>query len=53
MFFSVITNNSNLETLTKNLVILKRWDGGKGEKRNIFLVHWKIGFLRGFTKKTI
>ena len=32
LFFSVITKNSNWETLTKNLVIFKRLDGVKNEK---------------------
>ena len=32
MFFSVITKNLNLETLTKNLVTFKRWDGVEDEK---------------------
>ena len=31
MFFSVITENSNWEILTKNLVAFKRWDGVKDE----------------------
>ena len=32
MFFSVITKNLNWETLTKNLVTFKRWDGVKDKK---------------------
>ena len=32
MFFSVITENLNWETLTKNLVAFKRWHGVKDEK---------------------
>ena len=32
MFFSIITENSNLEILTKNLVTFKREDGVKDEK---------------------
>ena len=35
-FFSVITKNSNQETLTKNLVIFKRKDGVKDEKLEYF-----------------
>ena len=31
MFFSVITKKLNWETLTKNLVTFKRWDGVKDE----------------------
>ena len=31
MFFSVITTNLTMETLTKNLVAFKRWErGGEG-----------------------
>ena len=32
MFFSVITKNLNWESLTKNLVTSKRWDGVNDEK---------------------
>ena len=32
IFFSVIAKNLNWETLTKNLVTFKRWDGVKDEK---------------------
>ena len=32
MFFFVITENSNWEILTKNLVTFKRWEGIKDEK---------------------
>ena len=32
MFFSVTTKNLNWETLTKNLVTSKIWDGIKDEK---------------------
>ena len=32
MLFSIITKNWNWETLTKNLVIFKRWDGVKNER---------------------
>ena len=32
MFFSVITKNLNWETLDKNLVTFKRWDGIKDKK---------------------
>ena len=39
MFFSIITKNSNWETLTKNLLTF-----------NDFGVHWKIWFLEGFMK---
>ena len=31
MFFSVTTKNINWESLTKNLVTIKRWDGVKDE----------------------
>ena len=30
MFFSVITTNLTMETLTKNLVAFKRWERGGG-----------------------
>ena len=30
MFFSVITTNLNMETLTKNLAAFKRWERGGG-----------------------
>ena len=36
MFFSVITKNSNWESLTKNLVLFKRQDGVKDEKLEYF-----------------
>ena len=32
MFFSVITKNLNWESLTKNSVTFKIWDGVKDEK---------------------
>ena len=32
MFFSVLTKNLNLESLTKKIVTFKRWDGTKDEK---------------------
>ena len=32
MFFSFITKNLNWETVTKNLVTFKKWDGVKNEK---------------------
>ena len=32
MFFSVITKNLNWESLTKNSITFKRWDGVKDEK---------------------
>ena len=32
MILSLITNNSNWEILTKNLVTFKRWDRVKDEK---------------------
>ena len=32
MFISVITKNSNWETLTMNLVTFGRWNGVKDEK---------------------
>ena len=31
MFFSVITKNLTMETLTKNLVAFKRWERGGEE----------------------
>ena len=45
--FSVITNNSDWETFTRNLVLLKDKMGLKIKNFNIFEVHWKIQFLRG------
>ena len=44
MFFSVIKNNSNWETLTRIELFLK---GKTGLKFSILGVHWKIGFLEG------
>ena len=32
MFLSVISKNLNWESLTKNLVTFKRWDGVKDER---------------------
>ena len=32
MFFSIITKNLNWETVTRNLVTFKKWDGVKDEK---------------------
>ena len=43
MFVSVITKNLKWESLTKNSVTFKRWDGVRDEK---FLALW------GFTKKS-
>ena len=44
MFFSVIRNNSNWETLTRIKLFLK---GKMGLNFSILGVHWKIGFLEG------
>ena len=44
MFFSVIKNNSNWETLTRIELFLK---GKTGLNFSILGVHWKIGFLEG------
>ena len=43
MFLSVITKNLNWETLTKNLVTFKRWDGLSDFQ--IMGIHKKIRFL--------
>ena len=45
MFFSVITDNLKSETLTKNLVTFKKWDGVKDEKK-VGLLTPKIPFTR-------
>ena len=47
MFFSVITKNLNWESLTKNSVTFKIWDGVKDEKFKYYGFHWKIRFLGG------
>ena len=39
MLFSAITKNLNWETLTKNFVTFKRWDGVKENNFNIMGVH--------------
>ena len=44
MFFSVIKNNSNWETLTRIELFLK---GKTGLNFSILGVHWKIEFLEG------
>ena len=47
MFPSIITKNSKLEILTKNLVIFERWDGVRMKNLIIMRFHWKIQFLGG------
>ena len=47
MFPSIITKNSKLEILTKNLVIFERWDGFRMKNLIIMGFHWKIQFLEG------
>ena len=42
MLSSMITKNLNWETLTKNSVTFKRWDGVKNEV-NIMGVRWFLG----------
>ena len=51
MFFSVITKNSNWETLTKNLVLFKRQDGVKVEKLEYFWGSLKNQIFRGGSRK--
>ena len=51
MFFSVITKNSNWETLTKNLVLFKRQDGVKVEKLEYFWGSLKNQISRGGSRK--
>ena len=54
MFFSIITKNSNRETLTKNLVIFRRKDGIKYEKLEYFEASPKNRiFKRGYEKPNI
>ena len=54
MFFSVMTKNLNWKTLTKNLVIFKRYDGVKDEKLKYFWGSLKNLIFRGeFMKKPI
>ena len=52
MFFSVITKNLNWESLTKNSVTFKIWDGVKDEKFKYYGVSLKnpIFRWRGFPK---
>ena len=47
MFPSIITKNSKLEILTKNLVIFERWDGFRMKNFIIMGFLWKIQFLGG------
>ena len=47
MFLSIITKNSNWETLTRIYSLLKDGMGLKMENFNIMCVHWKIHFLGG------
>ena len=51
MFFSVITKNSNWETVTKNLVLFKRQDGVKVEKLEYFWGSLKNQIFRGGSRK--
>ena len=51
MFFSVITKNSNWETLTKNLVLFKRQDGVKVEKLEYFWGSLKNQIFREGSRK--
>ena len=53
MFCSVITKNSNWETLTKNFVTFKRQDRVKDENFNILGVHQKIQFSGWLMKKGV
>ena len=45
MFFSVITENWNWKTLTKNLVSFKNGTGLRMKNFNIMGVHWNIRLL--------
>ena len=51
MFFSVITKNSNWETLTMNLVLFKRQDEVKVEKLEYFWGSLKNQIFRGGSRK--
>ena len=48
---SFMTKNSNWETVTKNLVIIKNKMVLRMKNLNILGVHWKIRFLGGVHKK--
>ena len=50
MFSSMITKNLNWETLTKNSVTFKRWDGVK-DGVNIMGVRWFLGGGGGGAQK--